>query len=625
MSSGIDALKELFNVSEERKNYNMSIHFNIRDLEYNQIFDLRTKIVEVRLENIIKSYEYLPSSTQVPDWSEGYLSLTKQALPVYEWSLRLFFDMNKMLAYKISMNKIIKMIRDKAPPSIVVIPSPMSMGILDLYPKEDEIDKQFGENSSLMFLSVSVLPIIQQFLLSGISGIEGLFPTSIPVLSIISEEIPVSDDSNEYYLSFSRTQMKKTGIDVDDLRKLFNFVGIKIIDEQREGIYVEMPEKSKSDKGYPFPMKYIKNLLKEEEDKMDEEEKQMKIKQLRGFMAESSDFYQSSKCWTAETNGKNFLEVIKLPEVDPYYTYSNDFYEISSLLGIEATRTLLTMELKNVLQREEYINMRHISLLVDVMTNLGRLTPISFYGALRFGQGSLSLATNQQSMKVFTGSSAFGKRETVDSVSASVMLGMKAKIGAGFVDIISKQKDNQETHEKEETRGEIEEQLELQNEDIVEQQNIETNQAYMDVMFNTYEGEIYGKRKSIKDIDMPRIVLPIQHVEKIKENVPKLQEPKLQETKLHEPKLQEPKLQEPKLQQPKLQEPKLQEPKLQETKISEVKTPALSLPKKTSVRLGGLADISQRMKMRKNEMNSNTQMNTEVRVDDSLNVLFSMN
>jgi hypothetical protein len=40
------------------------------------------------------------------------------------------------------------------------------------------------------------------------------------------------------------------------------------------------------------------------------------------------------------------MEVIKLPEVDPYYTYSNDYYEISSILGIEATRTLLIMELK---------------------------------------------------------------------------------------------------------------------------------------------------------------------------------------------------------------------------------------------------------------------------------------
>lgn len=492
MSSGIDALKELFNVSEERKNYNMNIHFNIRDLEYNQIFDLRTKLVEVKLESIIKSYEYIPSSESVPEWTEGYLSLMRQALPHYEWRLRLVLDVNKMVSYKISMIKIIKMIKEKSPPNIVIIPSPMALGILDLYPKEDEIDRQFGENSSLMFLSVSVLPIIQQFLLSGIDGIEALFPSSIPILSIVSEEIPVEEDGDEFYLSFSRSQMRKTGIGAKELEKLFRLSDIQVLEDSEDGMYVKMPERAKRDntKGtfYLSPVKFVKELLDKEEKKMDEEERQMKMKQMKGYIAKPSEFYQSSKCWIAETNGKNFLEVIKLPEVDPYYTYSNDFYETSSILGIEATRTLLMMELKNVLVREEYINMRHISLLVDVMTNLGRLTPISFYGAMRFGQGALSLATNQQSMKVFMGSAAFGKREKVDSVSASVMLGKKAKIGTGFVDIISTSKSKPQKKVYDEGS------LEIQNEDISEQ-NIETNQAYMDVMFNTHEGEIYGRRE----------------------------------------------------------------------------------------------------------------------------------
>ena len=582
MSSGIDALKELFNVSEERKNYNMNIHFNIRDLEYNQIFDMRTKLVQVRLEDIIKSYSYLPSSEQIPEWTEGYLSLTKQALPGYQWSLRLCLDVNKMLAYKISMNKIIKMIREKSPPNIVVVPSPMSLGILDLYPKEDEIDKQFGENSSLMFLSVSVLPIMQQFLLSGIDGIDGIFPTSIPVVSIISEVIPIEENGKEFYLSLSRSQMRKTGIGVEHIRKLFKNANISILEEQEEGIYVEMPECSKTDDGYIYPLKYIEDILKKEENKMDEEEKAMRLKQVKGYISTPSKLYQSSKCWIAETNGKNFLEVIKLPEVDPYYTYSNDFYETAGLLGIEATRTLLTMEMRNVLQREEYINMRHISLLVDVMTNLGRLTPISFYGAIRFGQGALSLATNQQSMKVFTGSSAFGKRETVDSVSASVMLGMKAKIGTGFVDIISK------TKMKEEKKNE-DTYVELENEDIVEQQNIETNQAYMDVMFNTYEGEIYRKPKTIKDIELPSVSVshaPVSHAPK---------------THI--------------------------EPKLNKSIFETEKLMTPSLPKKTSMRLGGLMDIQERMKSRKSETKdlvSKNYVNEKKNVEDSMNVLTNL-
>lgn len=574
MSSGIDALKELFNVSEERKNYNMNIHFNIRDLEYNQIFDLRTKLVEVKLESIIKSYEYIPSSEPVPEWTEGYLSLMKQALPHYEWRLRLVLDVNKMVSYKISMIKIIKMIKEKSPPNIVIVPSPMALGILDLYPKEDEIDRQFGENSSLMFLSVSVLPIIQQFLLSGIDGIEALFPSSIPILSIVSEEIPVEEDGNEFYLSYSRSQMRKTGIGAKELEKLFHLSDIQVLEDTEDGMYVRMPEKAKRDntKGgyYLSPVKFVKELLDKEEKKMDEEERQMKMKQIKGYIAKPSEFYQSSKCWIAETNGKNFLEVIKLPEVDPYYTYSNDFYETSSILGIEATRTLLMMELKNVLVREEYINMRHISLLVDVMTNLGRLTPISFYGAMRFGQGALSLATNQQSMKVFMGSAAFGKREKVDSVSASVMLGKKAKIGTGFVDIISTSKS------KPPKKVCVDEgSLEIQNEDIAEQ-NIETNQAYMEVMFNTHEGEIY-KRREQKSKDRTNI--------RVQERIHMTTQEKPVNMKNDIEKTPE--------------------------KI-EKSTPVLPvLPKKTSMRISEstnrMADIQQRMKARKLVMTGTSQ------------------
>jgi len=220
----------------------------------------------------------------------------------------------------------------------------------------------------------------------------------------------------------------------------------------------------------------------------------------------------------------------------------------------------MMMELKNVLVREEYINMRHISLLVDVMTNLGRLTPISFYGAMRFGQEALSLATNQQSMKVFMGSAAFGKREKVDSVSASVMLGKKAKIGTGFVDIISNTKI---TKNKSSTSDE--EPFELHNEDFAEQ-NIETNQAYMDVMFNNYEGEIYGRKKREKTFRTYSEPSPLQSQRPM--NTERIQ------------------------------------------KTPEPPVPSLpSLPKKTTMRLSEvgarMADIQERMKARKMSMNVN--------------------
>jgi hypothetical protein len=576
MSNGIDALKELFNVSESRKAYNMVINFNTCDLDYNDVFDMRTKIVEVSFESLIKNYDYVSASQTVPAWTNGYLRLTKQKLPNYQWSLRLFLDTNRMLAFKVSLSKIIQMIKEKAPPNIVIVPSPMSIGVLDLYPDEDQIDKQLGANSSLLFLSVSVLPTIQEFIISGVKGVEGIFPMSHPVLSIIIEEIPIEKGGNQFFLSFSRLQMKKTGIGLTELEKLFSFVDIEILDPQEtgipsdEGVYIVMPESAKNEKGYTYPVKFVKDLLKKEEDRMNEEERRVKEQSLitnemleslskeevlrlqskaKGYIAKASDFYQSSKCWYAETNGKNFIEIIKLPEVDPLYSYSNDFYEVSELLGIEATRSILIMEFKNVLLQEEYINSRHIGLIVDIMTNLGRLNPISFYGAGRFGQGAMSLATNQQTMKVFTQAAAFGKKEKVDSVSASIMVGKQAKIGAGFVEVLPAKSKVPPQPNPVQFTEKIDETYTSQilEETLTTENTAENNQAYTDVLSVNIPNPIYAReqktqpKKLVSDVPIstPKLISPtlIQVASSIKD-IEVIGEETLENTVIQDPESQ---------------------------------------------------------------------------------------
>lgn len=502
VSSGIDALKEIFNGSEERKSYNMNIHFNVCDLDYDDIFDLRSKIVEVSFESIISNFEYRPSSSPLPPWTESYLKITNQPfpLPEYSWSLRLTLDVDRMLAFRVSMPKILSMIKDKAPPNIIAVPSPISYGILDLYPKDDEIESSLGQNSTLLFLSVSVMGTIQQFRLSGIKGINGVFPTSTPIMSVIIEEIlfDIEEERSTYFLKLSRSKMKTMGIGIKEMKKMFRLSKPRIDFESEidDGIFVKMPKGVKD-----TPVKFITKLISNEEEELDNQEKEMRQKGIKGYIAKGSDFLKSSKCWYAETNGKNFLEVIKLPEVDPYHSYSNDFHEIASLLGIEAVRNLLIFEMKNVLGKDEYINYRHISLLSDVMCNLGKLTPISFYGAIRFGQGALSLATNQQSMKVFQNAAAFGKKENTNAVSSSVMLGKEPE---GVFNILMDEKKAKKILE---TRPQppveqFEESIDKLLTDFTEENFEGKNQEYFDFMATKTTSKLYGNVNR-KVVDLP--------------------------------------------------------------------------------------------------------------------------
>ena len=513
VSSGIDALKEIFNGSEERKAYNMNIHFNRCDLNYEDIFDLRTKIVEVSFESIISGFEYRRSTETLPDWTKSYLKLTNQPfpLPEYSWSLRLTLDVDRMLAYKISVPKILEMIKERAPPNIIAVPSPLAIGIIDLYPKDDEIDSSLGPNSSLLFLSVSVLGTIQQFRLGGIKGINAIFPTSTPIMSVIIEEIffdvDETDGRSVYFLKLSKSKMKTTGIGIKDLKKLFKLTNPRIdVDpnsEMDDGIFVKMPLNVNDP-----PVKFVTQLIASEEAELDKQEKEMRLQGVKGFIAKNSEFLKSSKCWFAETNGKNFLEVIKLPEVNPYYSYSNDFYEVASLLGIEAVRNLLVLEIKNVLGKDEYINYRHISLLADVMCNLGRLTPISFYGAIRFGQGALSLATNQQSMRVFQNAAAFGKKELTNAVSSSVMLGKEPE---GYFEV---RLDPKKSRQILDAQPQPSEQIfsEAVDEDFVKVPDTldldAINQEYLDVMVTAPRSKLYSSptKKKREVIEYPEAI-----------------------------------------------------------------------------------------------------------------------
>ena len=73
--------------------------------------------------------------------------------------------------------------------------------------------------------------------------------------------------------------------------------------------------------------------------------------------------------WVIETDGTALYKIMCLNKVDATKTVSNDNIEVLSVLGIEAARQSLINELRFVFSSYGiYVNYRHISTLVDVMT-----------------------------------------------------------------------------------------------------------------------------------------------------------------------------------------------------------------------------------------------------------------
>jgi intein/homing endonuclease len=490
VSAGLEALRELFNVSETRKHYNMTIQLKTKNYTYDDIFKFRELFTEIKMVDVIKDVAVLEKEKEdIPPWTSLYLMIAQKTLPETEWFLRIKLDVNMLLTYNISMESIIDKIEtETAPPSMVFVPSPLSIGIIDIYPDENAIkssvfemkslepvsskrtapsdtekasrdiikeakpskegstkkekkvvkkqEVRFDQHASLLFLNIIVAPLINNIYVSGIEEIKSVFPAFMPIYSIVLEEVLVN---NQWFLVLSPCQMKKTGIKSSDLKKLLNYVKIKILNENANGIYVEVNQID--EKGKPKkPSQIINNLLTEKEKEAEETEAKMIKDDVKGYIHPASELERLAKYWFAETNGRNFYKVIENDEVDPLTTYTNDIHDTARVLGIEAARNLLQIEFRNiVLAAEEYINSRHILLLVDIMTSTGRITSINFIGAKKMQRGALTLATFEQSMNVFQNAASFGMKEDVNTVSTNIMTGKSFGNGTGFVNVMTKE------------------------------------------------------------------------------------------------------------------------------------------------------------------------------------------
>ena len=147
------------------------------------------------------------------------------------------------------------------------------------------------------------------------------------------------------------------------------------------------------------------------------------------------------KEWILETEGVNLAAVLGVSDVDATRTTSNSIREILKVLGIEAARKALIMELRNVIEFDgAYVNYRHLSILADQMTRLGVLTPVSRHGVRKSDAGFLMKSSFEQSVDVLMTAALFAETDPMTGVSANIMHGQVPKIGTGCFGILLDEK-----------------------------------------------------------------------------------------------------------------------------------------------------------------------------------------
>ncbi|MEM5830244.1 MAG: DNA-directed RNA polymerase subunit A'' [Candidatus Aenigmatarchaeota archaeon] len=165
------------------------------------------------------------------------------------------------------------------------------------------------------------------------------------------------------------------------------------------------------------------------------------IKGIKGI--EAAIVMREGNKWVIYTQGSNFKEIIMHPWVDEKHTYCNNPHEIKEVLGIEAARSLLLLEIYKTLQQQGLdVNARFLSLVADAMCFSGDIMPIGRYGVAGRKASVLTKAGFEETVKHLVEAGVRNLKDELKGMFENVMIGNIAPVGTGRVEITLKHGDN---------------------------------------------------------------------------------------------------------------------------------------------------------------------------------------
>lgn len=93
-------------------------------------------------------------------------------------------------------------------------------------------------------------------------------------------------------------------------------------------------------------------------------------------------------------------------------------------------------EFRNVLNHYGiYVNYRHLSTLVDTMTQRGKLTSITRHGINRMDTGPLRKCSFEETVEILLASSLYNETDLLKGVTENIIMGNLAPLGTGCFDL----------------------------------------------------------------------------------------------------------------------------------------------------------------------------------------------
>jgi DNA-directed RNA polymerase beta' subunit len=141
--------------------------------------------------------------------------------------------------------------------------------------------------------------------------------------------------------------------------------------------------------------------------------------------------------WVIYTTGIDLDKIKTIKYIDFNSVYINDIYSAYLNFGIEAARNLILKESDNLYNGSgNSINVTHLGILADIMSNTGNITSIDRHGINRLDTDPLSRASFEKTVEQLLIAAAFNEVDHMRSVSSRIMAGRCIKGGTGLCEII---------------------------------------------------------------------------------------------------------------------------------------------------------------------------------------------
>ncbi|WP_280586101.1 DNA-directed RNA polymerase subunit A'' [Halorubrum sp. Boch-26] len=137
------------------------------------------------------------------------------------------------------------------------------------------------------------------------------------------------------------------------------------------------------------------------------------------------------------TEGSAFGDALDIEGVDASRTTCNNIHEIYRNLGVEAARETIIDETKNTLEEQglDDVNVRHLMLVADIMTNNGEIESIGRHGISGSKDSVLARAAFEVTVNHLLDAAIHGEYDELDGVIENVIAGKPISLGTGDVDL----------------------------------------------------------------------------------------------------------------------------------------------------------------------------------------------